>query len=287
VADFGGILSQFTNNNPGLFTTTTTTAPGPDVVIQPGQAAVPDRTIPGSTPDYSALVKGDPLLAQELADLSAGGIQSQAQRDQAIKAAIINFGAVPTLGGDLAGIVDPLTSSLAEKNTQAGLSLTSRLDAAHQAALSNMQYALAARGMTHSGAVGVGAGLEGEQYKQARFDATNQLLNYLAGVQSAFAEAQRQQALAANQAREGAFGRAVDMNPPTAPYTVPGHGEIPPVTMPGDPVTTTTKTLDPTILSGSLPKTVDPGVLSGGLNLSNFYDPTYDPYAHANTLMGL
>lgn len=216
--------------------------PGQPIVVSPGREAIPDRTIPGYTPDYNAIVAGDPLLRQELANLSASGIASEAQRRGAVQRAVIGYGETPALQGDLgylAGDIDPLTRQLASQNTGAGLSTTGRMTRTHSEALSNLRYALAARGMLRSGATGVGVGQEGDRYKQARYDAANQLIDYLSGVSSAWAEAQRNLAIGRAGAQSGARSRAISENPPVAPTTIAGEPAIPPLTIPGPEVVVT------------------------------------------------
>ncbi len=95
---------------------------------------------------------------------------------------------------------------LAQENTDAGLSTTSRLDQANRDATAAIIANLNKRGMLNSGLVGDQLGRQDLGYRQANSDAYQKFLGYLQQYQSGYLAAQnsREQALAA------AYGSAAD-----------------------------------------------------------------------------
>jgi hypothetical protein len=89
---------------------------------------------------------------------------------------------------------------------------------------------LAARGMLRSGELGYQLGEENLRYTQSQYDARQQLTDYLVGISSALANAQRA------RAREQAAGipPASDRVPPTPPPPPGGGGSTPPPPPPAD-----------------------------------------------------
>lgn len=180
---------------------------------------------------YKGLINSDPLYKQALADLSAQGVQNAQQRAQAIQQFLIQYGEVPgdlnSLGlskdalGYLGQDVNATTRDLAAKNTQAGLSIVARLLAQHKTATQNIQDTLAARGIFRSGATPVAVGQEGQQYKQAGYDARTSLLGGIQGTIGSFMSAEQARQTALRQALNDAYQRALASNPdPPGPTRV-------------------------------------------------------------------
>lgn len=150
-------------------------------------------------PDFASLIENDPSYLQLKADLAAQGISDAAARKTAINRAITQFGYLPDfnsldqtfLGGNLQGDIDPATAGLVDRNNEAGFSTKARLAQAHEDAVRNITNALASRGLLRSGEAGYQFGRENQAYGQANYDATQKLLDYLGGVQAAFAQSER------------------------------------------------------------------------------------------------
>lgn len=70
---------------------------------------------------------------------------------------------------------------------QGDTSTMARLKDTHEQALQGIVNSLAARGILHSGENKYQTGLENERYKRAEYDASNQLLDYLSGLQQQYA----------------------------------------------------------------------------------------------------
>lgn len=161
------------------------------------------KTVPGYTPDYNALLQGDPLLGQFRADLSAQDISEAAQAAARAQQAFIGFGEVPNLPQ---GLFDPIfgtasdtaTSQLASKNTEEGLSLLARIQKQRADVQQRIIDQLTGRGILRSGETGYQLGQNGLAYKQAQFDARQKLMDYLNGIlqQVTSARGERQRDLA-------------------------------------------------------------------------------------------
>jgi hypothetical protein len=145
--------------------------------------------------------------------LASQGIANQEQANSQARSALIEFGGVPTLSGSQLSLVgpnyngysNPEVRQLADQNTAAGTSTQARLTQAHDDAVRQLKNALAARGLLHSGETGFELNRENQAYTQANYDATQQLVDYLAGVQSALSQAQQQQAAQLAQAAQAAY----------------------------------------------------------------------------------
>lgn len=132
-----------------------------------------------------------PIPAEQLAlqqYLAAQQAAEQAQLQQAIQNAIIRFGEAPE--GYTHETLTPEILALAQQNTDAGLSLVARLNQQRDLGQRGILNDLAARGALQSGETGYQLGQLGLGYKQQQYDARQQLLDYLAGVQAAFAQNQ-------------------------------------------------------------------------------------------------
>ena len=224
---------------------------------------------PGWTPDYSSLMRGDPMYLQYLSDLSSEGVSSSAQRAAAVRKALIAYGLIPEVSGLSAeqqgwfgADVDPSTRQAALANTQEGLSVEAQLDRTNERSRAGLARNLAARGMLDSGALGVGEGLEAERDKQARYTAANELLDYLGSAYAGFAQSERERQRALYQAQQEAFYRQVAQNP-----AAPGYYQD--VTIDGSTVT-----------QGSPPPAPPvPGTSQGDYGVQGpFYDSRYGEY---------
>jgi hypothetical protein len=182
-----------------LITQAASTIQNPAAPSLAAPAAAPAAYQP---PDYQSLISSmlAPLQQQSAAMTAADKASLRAQQQRAI----IQFGASldgtdPSLvGPGFAKAIDQHTLELARKNTESGLSVQARLGQAHTDAVSQIRNSLAARGLLRSGATGYQLGREQTNYTRSQYDARQQVLDYLSGIQSAFAQAeqQRQWALA-------------------------------------------------------------------------------------------
>lgn len=190
----------------------------------PAPGGASSINVGGFTPDYGGLINTDPAYLQLKGDLSAGGISDVASRNAALQRAVSQFGVVPdfssidlgALPSDINSIIDPATRALADSNNTGGISTEFRLDQAHQDAVRNITNALAAKGSLHSGEAGFQLGRENQAYGQAQNDATQKLLDYLSGVQAAYASNEQQRATALGQGASEAADRqaALPQNQP-------------------------------------------------------------------------
>jgi hypothetical protein len=182
---------------------TSTYAPAPTTPYAP-PAPTPTSTPSFQLPDFASLINSDPGLIQLRADLQAQGIASAAQRTAATRRGVTQFGLAPQdfSGNELSLIsptygqdVDQATLDAARGNT---FSTQSRLAQANKDAIQALRNSLASRGLLHSGELGYQMGNEERNFETGQYDARNKLLDYLASVQSAYAqgEQQRQAALA-------------------------------------------------------------------------------------------
>lgn len=181
-----------------------------------GAGGVSSPMAPANTsfgPDLYAQLESDPLYVQDRANLAAQRVSDLASRTAARQRAIALFGEVPDFGG-FGGLgegfesdINETTRGLAAQNTAAGLSTTARIEKAHAETLQRIKDQLAARGILSSGELPYQYDREGLAHRQVQFDSRQQLLDYLAGVQSAFVEAERQRQAALQNAAYAAAGR--------------------------------------------------------------------------------
>lgn len=189
-------------------------APSPSAPPAPGTTPSGTQTKPGTgPPDYATIIANDPGLQALRAALAAGNISADEFRRQAIRRALQAYGDVPEGLSDPFGDVDPLTRTLAAKNTAEGLSTRAQEDRSHQLALTQLRNVLAARGMLQSGGLGVGLGLEAQADKETRAKDVNQLLDYLNGQAAAYAEHINQSKLQEAAGISDATTRAYTNNP--------------------------------------------------------------------------
>ena len=186
-----------------------------------GAIGGPIRT-PGFLPDYASLINTDPVFSQLRSDLAALGVSDAASRAASTQRAIAQFGLVPDLNG-LQGLnasmlnedITPEARALAQRNSEAGLSITARQERQFQNALRQMRNALAARGALRSGEAGFQAQELQRDYDAARFDTTQQLVDFIAGLQAGFADRERQRQMQQSQGAESAMSRQMQLNPAT------------------------------------------------------------------------
>jgi (2Fe-2S) ferredoxin len=193
--------------------------------------------------DYKSLIENDPFYQQAKADSGAQGISNAAQRAQAIKKAIIDWGVMPDwataadklgLSPELLGYIqqdiDPNTANYAAQNEAQGLSRHARLEAANKQNIDAIRNQLAARGMYQSGELGYGLTENAQQYKQAATDAEGNVIGAIAGIGQSYAsaEAQRKRDLAsAGQDAAGRVATQVGSSGATTGGTTPAGGTNP------------------------------------------------------------
>jgi hypothetical protein len=184
-----------------------------------------------ATPDYAALISGDPYYAQAKLDFGAQGVSDASQRAALTQRGLTQFGQVPDFNG-LAGLnqewlntdVTPEARQLAQRNTDAGLSIVARQDKMFKDQLRQIKNSLAARGALRSGESGFQLQEAQLGRDQARFDTTAELVEFLSGLQAGFAERQRVARQQLGQTAIDAEGRVraqYPMQAPTAPTAAP------------------------------------------------------------------
>jgi hypothetical protein len=154
--------------------------------------------LPSNVPDYAGLIRNDPLYQQLRGDLGAQGIQDAAARAAQTQRALVLFGQVPQFDG-LAGLnpdwlnqdVSDQTRQLAQQNTDAGLSLAARQSKAFNDQIRQIRNSLAARGALRSGEAGHQFQEAQHGFDQAKFDATQELIDFISGLQAGFAQSER------------------------------------------------------------------------------------------------
>lgn len=192
--------------------------PGPSSLPKPG-GSIP---IPGLQPDYASLIQNDPLFLQMQKDLKAQGVSDAASRAAMTQRALIGFGQVPQFDG-LSGLnpewlnqdVSEQTRQLAQQNTDAGLSMAARQQKAFQDQLKAIRNALAARGALRSGEAGYAFQEAQIGFDQAKYDTTQQLIDFIAGLQAGFTQAEQGRQGQLGQGAQDAAGRVPTQ--PTAP----------------------------------------------------------------------
>jgi hypothetical protein len=182
-----------------------------------------------NTQSYMDILRNDPIYSQTLADLSAQGISDRSQADTLAQRALVQFGEVPALEGLDARLAGPefarisgVAKPLAEANTQSGMSIVARMEKLRKDNVRAIKNALASRGALRSGEAGYQLGEEQQRYSTAQYDARQQLVDLLAGIEAGVAAGSRQRAGAQAGAAQTAFGNAVQSGyqPPAAPQGV-------------------------------------------------------------------
>ena len=157
----------------------------------------------------------DPYVAQLQALLSA---QSQAERGQVqtgARQAYIDFGADidPSFGFDTGYFsqdIDATTRSLAQQNTQKGLSQTARMQKEWEEANLAIKNDLAARGLLDSGELGSRMSKLQTGQRQQLYDVSKNVLDYMRGLYSGFQTNEGQRRLQVLEAQQSASQREQD-----------------------------------------------------------------------------
>lgn len=170
----------------------------------------------GGATDYAALIAADPIFQQAQQFYNASLISDASQRNSAAQRALIAFGLVPSAdqlgtGFDwLSQALNPQTQTLAQQNTQNGLSIEARLGQAHDQATMALRNSLAARGALSSGDANYRLNLNEQGYAQSQQDALNKLLDSLSGYQSSYLGAQQSAEEALLNAMAAAYGNILN-----------------------------------------------------------------------------
>jgi hypothetical protein len=216
-----------------------TAAPPP-----PGGTAVAppqERTGRFVHPDYQALIAGDPTRMAAIGQIAASGAEAGRQKMNAIRQAIVRFGAMPNAPGVPTGDIDEATLTAAQQNP---LSTMRQLGETRERGRADLAAELASRGILQSGALTGGEQMVQTGYERGVGGATNQLLEALQGYEGAHAAAKRELELAQLQAEEAAAARIMGTYEPDwvydqpweqAPPTVPAPTMPPPTTVSAPP----------------------------------------------------
>lgn len=208
------------------------TAPQQVPIASAPAGASPDATTGHwQTPDYQALIQGDPSYMQTLASISASGEDAARQRADAVRRALIGFGATPSGWQSAFGDVTPDVVSAAGTNP---FSTSRQLLEARHTGSADLAAALGARGILSSGAYTGGENMLQHGYESSLNDATQQLLGALGGYEGSYTDALRQLEIQRIQALSEAASRVQANNPatfiPDPTPTTPGPVSAPPPT---------------------------------------------------------
>lgn len=179
-----------------------------------------DLTVPGFTPDYNALIQGDPLFKQLREDLKAQTGGDLASRNAALNRLFTGFGALPDINAagqslginDLGQAIDPATAQLAAENQ---FSTQANLGRAHTDAIRQIRQGLAARHALQSGELGHQLGRENTAYGNAQSQASQALLDSIAQLQGQFTAGQRANQQQLSAGAQSAADRQIGLNPAT------------------------------------------------------------------------
>lgn len=139
-------------------------------------------SIPGTSIDYGSLIASDPNLLAGSGDVTAQKSQLEAQRRAVIQQAVIRSGFGT---GAPADAIDQTTLDAAAANQ---FSTKAELDRAKTRSSSDLDAALAARGILGSGASTGGQQRIQEGYERGTSQATQALLDTISGVESQTAQ---------------------------------------------------------------------------------------------------
>lgn len=131
-------------------------------------------------------VFSDPYYMQVSQLLGAQGIQDQAQTEGNLARALVNFGEVPS--GVLSPQQEALWRPIAQQTTAAGLSQLAQLQKQAADARRGTVNDLAGRGILQSGEAPYQLGQNELAANQQQYSARSALLDYIAGIQQAFAQ---------------------------------------------------------------------------------------------------
>lgn len=214
---------------------TTTPLPFSGPTLEPGMTGYGGTTPPppgvigqgGQNPYYFNILN-DPIYKQLQANLAAQGVQSAQQRQSNTRQALVQFGEVPDLTSTVNGLgldpnspmyqtlfgdVDAGTKQQAQNLTDAGLSTVAGLSRQHAKDIQDLLDSQAARGVVRSGGTGVGLGQADQAYSGNQYNARQSLLQYLSGVQAAYAQSQLASQQQLQQGASDAVTRQLDLLP--------------------------------------------------------------------------
>lgn len=158
---------------------TTTAAPRVAPPTTGGVAPpTPSIGIPGFDPDYAALLRSDPSLLQGEADIGLYQTQLDTGLRDAIRRAVIAAGLDP---GTSVGAVDDATRAAAKQNQ---FSAAAELATQRSRRQTDLEAALAARGILSSGALTGGGQRVQQDYEKGTSTLLNDLLSRISGVES-------------------------------------------------------------------------------------------------------
>jgi hypothetical protein len=171
-------------------------------------------------PALLALLEADPGYQQILGDVQGASAAEKGQRNASMQRSMAEFGEIPDLSqslsalgltsSDMAGITTPEAQTLAQSLTNSGVSTKAQLEYAQKKAIQGISNALASRNMLRSGDTGYNVGQQNLAYTQNQYNARKTLLDYLAGIQSGYAAAERQRQSDLRSAWTDAYGRALE-----------------------------------------------------------------------------
>lgn len=153
-------------------------APPPTTGGVAGGVGAPTIGIPGYDPDYAALLRSDPSLLQGEADINMYQGQLDTGMRDAIRRAVIAAGLDP---GANIGAVDQATREAAKANQ---FSAAAELATGRTRATTDLQAALASRGILASGALAGGSQRVQTAYEKGTSSLLNDLLSRISGVES-------------------------------------------------------------------------------------------------------
>lgn len=156
----------------------------------PGPTAPPVDPNAGhwNNPDWAALIQGDPTAQGAIGTIDANLGTASRARANAIKAAIVAFGAAPKNWASGYGDVDQAALAAANENPY---STMKQLDRGRVNQSADLSAALAGRGILDSGGLTGGLNLVQHNYEQAQTDATQRLLDALGGYEGQFGDTAR------------------------------------------------------------------------------------------------
>lgn len=232
--------------------------------------------VPGNTPNYEALITGDPLFRQFRADLGAEGVSDAASRQRAIRSLLTQFGGVPEGSWDVYGDADEATRLAAQNNPH---SVLAQIGQQGQDAEAMMRAALSARGLSSSGQRVFEEQRLGKALSQAQYNARTGAMDTINQAQGGFVSAERQRARDLASQMAEAMRRQTELHPAT-----PGGTANLDNTMEGpngEPVYLGADgnyyTQDGRLISGVRPKPGAPQVGPGGSGATSPFAPSASP----------
>ena len=149
----------------------------PAAAAAPPPAPNPSIGIPGYDPDYAALIRSDPSLLQGESDIALYQTQLDNSMRDVIRKAVISAGLDP---GASIGAVDDATRAAARANQ---FSQAAELATTRGRQQTDLEAALAARGILSSGALAGGGQRVQQAYERGTSNLLNDLLARISGVE--------------------------------------------------------------------------------------------------------